>query len=99
MGPKELRAASPCRAEWLTMRGDGRSRRCLLCGRDVYRAPPAGEVAYRRADGTFLSSDCPVGVRALKLRLARLAGMMAALLASAGGGFWERTFASVFSLH
>lgn len=97
------------------MRGDERARRCLLCGRDVYNLQAIGENPtralarqregrpptrfYRREDGTVLTSDCPVGVRALKLRLARLAGAMATFLASAGGGFWERALGSVFSLH
>ena len=35
---------------------------------------------FRRADGTVLTRDCPVGVRAARLRIARMAGRLGAAL-------------------
>lgn len=108
-----VKVASPCRARWSEMSGDHKVRFCSLCGLNVYnlsasRQAEAQELVreregrlcvrfYRRSDGSVLTSDCPIGLRAARLRLARLAGTMAALLAAAGGGFWERALRGVFS--
>jgi hypothetical protein len=79
-----ISVASPCDAEWNDMRGDERVRHCLLCDRNVYNlsAMKADEAMaliedtegricarfFRRADGTLLTADCPVGVRAALMR-------------------------------
>ena len=92
-----LRIASPCSVGWETMSGDERTRHCHLCSLNVYNVSaltPAevenlilkreGRVCirmYRRADGTVLTKDCPVGFRAIQKRAARLAGAsLAAIL-------------------
>jgi hypothetical protein len=69
--------ASPCEVPWDRMEGNGRVRECKKCGRRVVSVAgmsradaetlldehfPAEQGAlYRRADGTLLSGDCPVG--------------------------------------
>lgn len=86
-----IRVASPCRASWDDMEGDDRARFCSLCQQTVYnlsgmsRAEALDLVQqeegrrcirfYRRADGTLLTTDCPVGVRAWRRRL--IAGCVA----------------------
>jgi hypothetical protein len=79
-----MRVASPCSAEWDDMIGDDRVRFCGSCAKNVYNlsAMPRGEAEalvtehegsvcvrfFRRADGTVLTADCPVGVRRRRLR-------------------------------
>jgi hypothetical protein len=80
------------------MDGDGRVRFCRLCSLNVYdfagmtRAEVEALVTKtegrlcgrmtRRADGTVLTKDCPVGLRALRLRATRAAGAAFAALLS-----------------
>ena len=46
---------------------------------------------YRRPDGTLLTRDCPVGIRALRRRLWRAAvGIVATLAAVTAGLWWGR---------
>jgi len=87
--------ASPCSADWSAMTGDERSRRCAQCDKQVYNVSGMGaeeaeellrtRVAeacvrlYRRADGTVLTADCPVGVRRRRSRRRVIAAV-------AGGG-------------
>jgi hypothetical protein len=81
------------------MKGDERKRFCTQCSLHVYnlsemsRTEAAQFIAqaegrtcvrfFRRADGTLLTRDCPVGVRGVRQRLIRavaaLAGMLLAL--------------------
>jgi hypothetical protein len=93
-----LRVASPCRAGWETMSGDERVRHCNLCRLNVYNLSEmtADEVRglitkaegricgrlHKRADGTIITKDCPIGFRAYQKRAARMAG--AALAAIIG---------------
>ncbi|HEX8737301.1 MAG TPA: carboxypeptidase-like regulatory domain-containing protein [Pyrinomonadaceae bacterium] len=85
-----LRVASPCSVGWETMSGDERVRRCQSCELNVYNIAEMtrkeaenlivnreGRVClrlYKRADGTILTKDCPIGLRAYQKRAARLAG-------------------------
>ena len=96
----QLRIASPCPANWEGMKGDDRVRFCELCNLHVYnfaeltRSEAASLVAntegricarlYRRADGMVITKDCPVGLRALRRRVARVAGAAFAALMSLG---------------
>jgi hypothetical protein len=80
------------------MEGDARVRFCRQCELSVYnisemtRAEAESLVArtegrlcgrmYLRADGTILTKDCPVGVRALRRRVSRAAGAAFAALLS-----------------
>jgi hypothetical protein len=77
----DIHIASPCRASWDRMHGDNRLRFCDQCDRHVYdltgmsRAEAEALIRrtegrlcvrfYRRADGTLLTDDCPVGFAAL----------------------------------
>lgn len=86
----EIRVASPCSVAWESMSGDERRRHCELCGLNVYNisgmtrgqaeeliANRAGRLCvrfYRRADGTVITKDCPVGLSAARKRVARIAG-------------------------
>lgn len=93
-----LRVASPCGVSWDSMEGGGRVRFCRLCSLNVYdfAGMTRAEVEAlllktegrlcgrmtRRADGTVLTKDCPVGLRALRLRATRAAGAAFAALLS-----------------
>lgn len=86
----KLRVASPCSVGWENMSGDERTRHCEKCSLNVYNisALTAAEVKslilhregrlcirmFRRADGTILTKDCPVGLRAARKRLTAFAG-------------------------
>jgi len=85
-----LRVASPCSADWKQMVGDDRVRYCSQCRLNVYNfaamsdrevrelvATHEGRLCgrlYRRADGTMLTRDCPVGLSAAVRRVSRVAG-------------------------
>src|SRR6185436_10400246 len=83
---ENLRVASPCNASWEAMKGDERVRFCGECQKNVYNlsamtrdeaerllADREGSICvrlYKRADGTVINADCPVGVRRKRVRLA-----------------------------
>jgi hypothetical protein len=85
-----VRVAAPCPADWDKMVGDERMRYCGQCSLHVYnlsgmtKREAEGLVAnaegrlcvryYRRADGSILTRNCPVGLRAVKQRVSRIAG-------------------------
>jgi hypothetical protein len=102
-----LRIASPCPARWEQMNGDDRARFCELCNLHVYNiaeltasearsliANAEGRICarlYRRADGTVITKDCPVGLRAIRRRVARVAGaVFAAILSLCGGAVAQK---------
>lgn len=100
---RQIEIASPCTASWEQMQGDDRVRYCGECKLNVYNlaALSQDEVErlivetegrlcgriYRRADGTVMTRDCPVGFAALRRRLAGLVGRIAAVVVFAGGLF------------
>lgn len=81
-----LKIASPCHASWEGMEGDDRSRHCGACNKKVYNIAEMtrdealslireneGRLClqlYRRSDGTVLTKDCPVGLRAARRKVA-----------------------------
>jgi hypothetical protein len=83
----QLRLASPCTASWDEMEGDEQVRFCTKCRLNVYNlaAMSSDEATklvsahegrlcarfYRRADGTVLTRDCPVGLADLRQRAVR----------------------------
>lgn len=85
---EHVKIASPCSADWERMMGDERRRFCGQCELNVYNLSgmtrsEAEELInrmegrlcvrfYRRADGTVLTKDCPVGLQAIRRRLSRL---------------------------
>jgi hypothetical protein len=86
---RQLKVAKPCPADWNAMTGNDRMRFCGQCQLNVYNlsgmtrteaerlvTQAEGRVCarfYRRADGTVLTQDCPVGLRAVKQRVSRWA--------------------------
>ena len=74
--------AAPCDADWEAMTGDDRVRHCGDCKMNVYNLSEMSEQEalklvneregrlciqfYRRADGTMITKDCPVGLRAFR---------------------------------
>src|SRR5205814_4285456 len=81
---QQVQIASPCTASWDGMTGDDRSRFCGQCKLNVYNLSAMTEAEgealiiekegklcariYRRYDGTVLTKDCPVGLRAVRRR-------------------------------
>ena len=96
--------ASPCAADWGDMKGDDRARVCSQCQKHVYNlsnltrneieelvVEKEGKFCarfYRRPDGTLLTHDCPVGIRALRQRIWRATLGIAATLAAVTAGIW-----------
>lgn len=95
-----LRIATPCPASWAEMRGDDRARFCAQCEQHVYDfskmtaedgmaliREKEGKVCgrlWRRADGTLITADCPVGtMRLVRKRSKRMPLLAASLMASA----------------
>lgn len=86
----DLRIASPCPMNWENMTGDDRTRFCESCRLSVYNiagmterevraliTKSEGRICariFKRADGSVITRDCPVGIRAYRRRAARFAG-------------------------
>ena len=103
-----IRIASPCSANWEEMFGDERKRFCAECKLNVYNLSDMtrrdaenlliaseGRLCvryYRRADGTVLDRECPVGWQAVKRRVSRVAtaafSMIAGLFAGVFAFSW-----------
>lgn len=96
-----INIASPCPVAWDTMDGDDKVRYCSECRLHVYNFSAmsrhqAEELVertegrlcgrfYRRADGTVITQDCPVGLQAARTRLLLvLGGAAASVLMLAG---------------
>lgn len=93
---EHVRVAAPCTADWDKMQGNERVRFCDKCSYNVYNLSEMtrreaealitraeGRLCvrfYRRADGTILTRNCPVGLRALKRRVSRVANAVASAL-------------------
>lgn len=104
---EKIKIASPCKANWEQMVGDERVRHCAECDLDVYNfsAMTRQEVErlvqeregrlcarfYRRADGSMLTQDCPVGFRARVRRVSRVAGTAIAAAMSVVPGWAQDT--------
>jgi hypothetical protein len=99
----QIRIASPCPAKWAAMSGDERVRFCAACKLHVYDLSAMTREAAtrlvegaegrlcvrfrRRADGTILTADCPLGIRAVGRRLrAVAAAILGWLIPSIGCG-------------
>ena len=84
---ENVQIATPCPADWNAMQGDERSRFCGQCQLNVYnlsgmtrqeaedllRTTEGGMCIrmFKRADGTILTKDCPVGLNILHRRKVR----------------------------
>jgi len=94
----EIRVAAPCGVSWDDMIGTNRVRYCHHCRLNVYNlsamSRPDAETLiqgregrlcvrfFRRADGTMLAQDCPVGLQAARWALHRGWVLLSASLAS-----------------
>jgi hypothetical protein len=97
-----IQIASPCHVSWDAMTGDERARFCGHCRLNVYdisqmsRAEAEAFIAgregrtclrlFRRADGTVLTRDCPVGLRTVRKRFARAVAAVSGVLVTLLGG-------------
>jgi hypothetical protein len=93
---EQIRIASPCTAAWDDMDGDDRTRTCKQCELSVHNisdmsqdeaesflTAATGRVCvrmYKRPDGTILTQDCPVGLRAVRVRLGQMLASAVGLL-------------------
>lgn len=93
-----VRIATPCPISWEQMTGDNRVRFCDHCKLNVYNISELSRIEaesliastegrlcaklFRRADGTVLTKDCPVGLRALRMRVSKRAAAVFAVIAS-----------------
>ncbi len=98
-----VRIASPCSADWESMLGDDRRRFCGQCELNVYNLSGMTKAEaedlvnraegrlcvrfYRRTDGTILTKDCPVGLRAIKRRISRIRNAVVSSVLSFFAGF------------
>lgn len=99
---ERVRIASPCPANWNEMQGDARKRFCGECKLNVYNLSAMtkreaeallmnseGRLCvrfYRRADGTILTRNCPVGWARVKQRVSRIATATFSLVVGFFGG-------------
>lgn len=77
-----MKVAAPCAVSWDSMEGDERARFCGQCEKNVYNISEMssreavnlvrekeGRLCvrfYRRADGTVMTDNCPVGLRRIR---------------------------------
>ena len=95
---ERIEVASPCSVPWDSMQGDEQKRFCGQCKLHVYniaamtRADAEALFAcegsscvrlFRRADGTVITSDCPVGLRRKRRRRLAAVVVVAATAAAA----------------
>lgn len=110
-----VHVAAPCQADWNQMMGDERVRFCGACNLNVYNlsamtrdqaetliARTEGRLCvkfYRRRDGSIITQDCPVGLRAIRRRVSYLAKAIGSAVLSfmAGVGIHE-AFSSSLAL-
>jgi hypothetical protein len=106
----DIRIASPCSADWDEMYGDDRKRFCGDCKLNVYNlsgmtkaeaenllVSSEGRLCvrlYRRADGSIITKDCPVGWAKVKQRSRAIATAVFSLVMSLFTGL---LLVSVFS--
>jgi hypothetical protein len=93
-----VRVAAPCNADWEQMLGTERARFCGQCNLNVYNlssmtrseaehliASNEGRLCvrfYRRADGSILTKNCPVGLRAIQRQVSRFTKAIASAVLS-----------------
>jgi len=97
-----IKIASPCSADWNEMMGNERRRFCGECKLNVYNLSGMSQREaenllinsegrlcvrfYKRADGTILTKDCPVGWQAIRQRVSKTATAFASLVFAALSG-------------
>jgi hypothetical protein len=99
--------AAPCTAGWDNMIGNEQMRFCGQCNLNVYNlsgmtkqaaerviAHTEGRLCvryFRRADGTILTKNCTVGLRAIRRRVTRIATSLASAVLSFFAGILMAT--------
>ena len=99
---ENIHIASPCPANWDEMYGDDRKRHCGACKMNVYNLSDMtrreaedllvnseGRLCvrfFRRADGSILTQNCPVGWAKVKQRVSRVATAAFSMIAGLFGG-------------
>ena len=84
-----VRVASPCNADWDEMVGNDRTRFCGQCNLNVYNLSSMSKAEaeqliggtegrlcvryFKRVDGSILTRDCPVGLRAFRRKMSYVA--------------------------
>lgn len=84
----DFKCATACSSQWSKMSGTQQFRICKSCNLTIYdftsmnrnqaqamvfrREGKQNPVFYRRADGRFMTSDCPVGVKQRQVKIALL---------------------------
>lgn len=92
----DIKLAYPCKTTWASMTGDDQVRYCNKCQLNVYNlsgmtkqqaekivSSAEGRLCvsfYRRADGTILTQNCPVGLAAIKQRVANTVSLALSVL-------------------
>jgi hypothetical protein len=104
----DLQIASPCKADWAQMQGDERVRFCGRCEKYVYNLSEMsreesvalllekGEACVRmarRADGTVVTNDCPVGARSQRRTVRVATALAGGLLAASALVLRHRAYA------
>jgi hypothetical protein len=102
-----VRIASPCNADWDQMHGNERARFCGQCNLNVYNLSSMTKAQaellieqtegrlcvryFRRTDGSVLTKDCPVGLRAFRRRMSYVARAVSSLVLTflAGVGLYQ----------
>ncbi len=95
---ENVKIASSCNVNWDDMQGNDRVRLCQQCNFNVFNLSDmtrreaetliqsaTGRLCigyYQRSDGTILTRDCPVGLRALRANFTRLTLRFGAIAAS-----------------
>lgn len=96
----KIQIAAPCHVDWDSMTGDERKRFCGDCKLNVYNISEMStrDAAtliretegrsclrlYRRADGTVITDNCPVGLRKIRDRMRKTAAAVVAYLVVVG---------------
>jgi len=110
-----VRVAAPCPADWDRMIGSERVRFCGQCSLNVYNLSSMtrseaeslivrtdGRLCirfYRRGDGSIITKDCPVGVRAIRRRVSYVAKAIGSMVLGLFGGLGvHEAFSSIASL-
>jgi hypothetical protein len=109
-----VRVASPCESDWDQMIGDERVRFCGQCSLNVYnlssmtRADAESLIArtegrlcvrfYRRCDGSIITKDCPVGLRAIRRRVSYIAKAIGSMVLGLFAGLSVHKVLSISSV-
>jgi hypothetical protein len=110
-----VQVAAPCKADWNQMMGDERVRFCSECSLNVYNLSrmtrseaealivrSEGRLCvrlYRRRDGSIITRDCPVGLRAIRSRVSYVAKAICSTVFGLLAGFGvHEAFSSILPL-